>query len=202
MASYGQAVTFNAHLANTADNPPISTVTVYTQRVGSTTKTKITGRPVNANGNIGGTADFTRDTTLYAIHSADNVAATATKTVNVYAKMTAAIGGHYGTKSGLRLYHHTARRDPRLRLPRSRRASASSSRCRSTSRRRGASPPPAVPRSTARARRAAPCPPASTPSASPTASAPETPSGFELRNRCSATYAWTWLHGLRNWPDR
>ena len=110
-ASYGQAVTFNAHLANTAGKPSSSTVTVYAQRAGSTTKTVIASGPVNASGNIGGTAHFTQSTTVYAVYSGDtdNAAVTVTKTVNVYAKVTAAIGGYYGTKPGYRLYHHTAR---------------------------------------------------------------------------------------------
>jgi hypothetical protein len=34
---------------------------------------------------------------------------TVTKTVSVGAKVAASIGGYYGTKSGYRLYHHTAR---------------------------------------------------------------------------------------------
>ncbi len=112
-ASYGQAVTFNAHLANTAGKPASSRVTVYAQRAGSTTRTVITSGPVNASGNIGGTAHFTQSTTIYAVYSGDtdNAAVTAARTVNVYAKVTAAIGGYYGTKSGYRLYHHTARLD-------------------------------------------------------------------------------------------
>lgn len=110
-ASYGQAVTFNAHLANTAGRPSSSTVTVYAQQAGSTTRTVIASGPVNASGNIGGTAHFTKSTTVYAVYSGDtdNAAVTVTKTVNVYAKVTAAIGGYYGTKPGYRLYHHTAR---------------------------------------------------------------------------------------------
>ena len=112
-ASYGQAVTFGAHLANTVGKPPITRVTVYAQPVGSTTKTVIASGPVNASGNIGGTAHFTQSTALYAVYSGDtdNAAVTVTKTVNVYAKVTAAIGGYYGTKPGYRLYHHTARLD-------------------------------------------------------------------------------------------
>jgi hypothetical protein len=112
-ASYGQAVTFGAHLANTVGKPPGSRVTVYAQRVGSTTKTESASGLVNANGNIGGTARFTQSTTLYAVYpgDTDNAAVTVTRTVNVYAKVTAAIGGYYGTKSGYRLYHHTARLD-------------------------------------------------------------------------------------------
>lgn len=110
-ASYGQAVTFNAHLANTVGKSANRRVTVYAQRVGSTTKTVITSGPVNVNGNIGGTAHFTQSTTIYAAYSGDtdNAAVTVTKTVNVYAKVTAAIGGYYATKPGYRLYHHTAR---------------------------------------------------------------------------------------------
>lgn len=110
-ASYGQAVTFNAHLANTAGKPANSTVTVYAQRAGSTTRTVIASGPVNASGNLGGTAHFTQSTAIYAAYSGDtdNAAVTVTKTVNVYAKVTAAIGGYYGTKLGYRLYHHTAR---------------------------------------------------------------------------------------------
>jgi hypothetical protein len=90
-----------------------SRVTVCAQRTGSTTRTVITSGPVNANGNIGGTTRFTQGTTLSAVYSGDtdNAAVTAARTVNVYAKVTAAIGGYYGTKPGYRLYHHTARLD-------------------------------------------------------------------------------------------
>jgi hypothetical protein len=110
-ASYGQAVTFNAHLANMAAKPSNRTVTVYAQQAGSTTRTVIASGPVNASGNIGGTAHFTKSTSISAVYSGDtdNAAVTVTKAVNVYAKVTAAIGGYYGTKSGYRLYHHTAR---------------------------------------------------------------------------------------------
>ena len=57
------------------------------------------------------TAHFDRSTTIYAVYSgnAANAAVTVTKTVNVEAKVTAAIGGYYGSKPGYRLYHHTAR---------------------------------------------------------------------------------------------
>jgi hypothetical protein len=86
-------------------------VTVYAQRSGSATKTKVMGTAVAGNESVGGTTRLTQGTTLYAVYSgnADNAAVTATKTENVYAKVTASIGGYYTTKSGYRLYHHTAR---------------------------------------------------------------------------------------------
>jgi hypothetical protein len=83
---------------------------VYAQSAGGT-KTKLASFTGAFDWNVSGTAHFDRSTTVYAVYSgnAANAAATVTKTVNVSAKVTAAIGGYYGTKSGYRLYHHTAR---------------------------------------------------------------------------------------------
>jgi hypothetical protein len=108
-ASYSQAVKFNAVVLNTLE-PPVGTLTVYAQPAGGT-KTKVASFTASGNWNVSGTEHFNRSTTLYAVYSgnAANAAATVTKTVNVAAKVTASIGGYYGTKSGYRLYHHTAR---------------------------------------------------------------------------------------------
>jgi hypothetical protein len=107
-ASYGQAVKFNAVVGTL--EAPVSTLTVYAQPAGGT-RTKLASFTAAGDWNVSGTAHFDRSTTLYAVYSgnAANAAATVTKTVNVSAKVTAAIGGYYGTKSGYRLYHHTAR---------------------------------------------------------------------------------------------
>ena len=88
-------------------------MTVYAQTAGSSTKTKIASGRVSGISSVRGTAHFDKTTTLYAVYpgNSDNTAVTVTKTVNVGAKVTAAIGGYYGTKSGYRLYHHTARLD-------------------------------------------------------------------------------------------
>ncbi len=107
-ASYGQAVKFNA-VVETVE-PPVSTLTVYAQQAGGA-KTKLASSTITYGWNISGTAHFDRNTTIYAVYSgnAANAAVTVTKTVNVEAKVTAAIGGYYGSKPGYRLYHHTAR---------------------------------------------------------------------------------------------
>jgi hypothetical protein len=74
----------------------------------------ISADPTGA-GSVTGTAHFDKRTTLYAVYpgNSDNAAVTVTvtvtRTVDVGAKVTAAIGGYYGTKPGYRLYHHTAR---------------------------------------------------------------------------------------------
>jgi hypothetical protein len=109
-ASYGQAVKFNA-VVDTLE-PPVSTLTVYAQSAGGA-KTKVASFMASGNWNVPGTEHFDRSTTIYAVYSgnAANAAVTVTKTVDVEAKVTAAIGGYYGTKSGYRLYHHTARVD-------------------------------------------------------------------------------------------
>jgi hypothetical protein len=111
-ASYGAAVNFDARFATGVQgNPAVSTVTVYAQTAGSNTKTKIASGLVGGSSSVTGTAHFDKRTTLYAVYpgNSDNAAVTVTRTVNVGAKVTAAIGGYYGTKSGYRLYHHTAR---------------------------------------------------------------------------------------------
>jgi hypothetical protein len=109
-ASYGQAVTFNA-VVETIE-APVSTLTVYAQQAGGA-KTKVGSFTGSENSNVSGTAHFDRTTTIYAVYSgnAANAAVTLTKTVNVEAKVTAAIGGYYASKPGYRLYHHTARVD-------------------------------------------------------------------------------------------
>jgi hypothetical protein len=109
-ASYGQAVKFNA-VVDTIEGP-VSTLTVYAQPAGGA-KIKLASRTGSGNWNLSGTEHFDRSTTVYAVYSgnAANAAATVTKTVNVSAKVTASIGGYYGSKPGYRLYHHTARVD-------------------------------------------------------------------------------------------
>lgn len=109
-AGYGQAVKFNA-IVDTQE-PPVSTLTVYAQSPGGA-KIKLASRTGSGNWNLSGTEHFDRSTTVYAVYSgnAANAAATVTKTVNVSAKVTASIGGYYGSKPGYRLYHHTARVD-------------------------------------------------------------------------------------------
>ncbi|MGD0704796.1 MAG: hypothetical protein ABSA02_33520 [Trebonia sp.] len=111
-ASYGQAVKFDARFDSALPGSPgVSTVTVYAQTAGSSAKTKIASGLVGGISNVSGTAHFDKTTTLYAVYpgNSDNSAVTVTKTVNVGAKVTASIAGYYGTKSGYRLYHHTAR---------------------------------------------------------------------------------------------
>jgi hypothetical protein len=109
-AGYGQAVTFNA-VVDTLE-PPVSTLTVYAQQAGGA-KVKLASATITFGWNISGTAHFDRNTTMYAVYSgnAANAAVTVTKTVNVEAKVSASIGGYYGSKPGYRLYHHTARVD-------------------------------------------------------------------------------------------
>ena len=111
-ASYGAAVNFDARFdAVLQGNPAIGVVSVYAQTAGSKTKTKIASGRVSGISRVSGTAHFDKSTTLYAVYpgNSDNTAVTVTKTVNVGAKVTASIGGYYATKSGYRLYHHTAR---------------------------------------------------------------------------------------------
>jgi hypothetical protein len=110
-AAYGAAVKFDAHFESAVGNSPAGTVTVYGETAGSSTKTKIASGQVGGNSTVSGTAHFDKTTTLYAVYpgSADNTAVTVTKTVSVDAKVTASLGGYYGTTSGDRLYHHTAR---------------------------------------------------------------------------------------------
>jgi len=111
-ASYGQAVKFSAHLGTTLiGTPEVSTVSVYAQTAGSTARTRIASGLAGGSSTITGTAHFDKSTTLYAVYPGNSVytAVTVTKTVNVHAKVTASIGGYYGTKSGYRLFHHTAR---------------------------------------------------------------------------------------------
>jgi hypothetical protein len=107
-ASYGQAVKFNA-IVRTLEGP-VSTLTVYAQPAGGT-RTKLASFTASGSWNVSGTAHFDRSATVYAVYSgnAANAAVTVTKTVNVGAKVAASIGGYYGTRSGYRLYHHTAR---------------------------------------------------------------------------------------------
>jgi len=107
-AGYGSAVKFNAVVDTTGS--PVSNLTVYAQQVGGA-KTRVAGFTGSGRWNLTGTEHFDRTTTVYAVYSgnAANAAATVTKTVYVGAKVTASIGGYYGTKSGYRLYHHTAR---------------------------------------------------------------------------------------------
>ena len=111
-ASYGEAVKFDARFDSVLQgNPAVSLVTVYAQTAGSNTKTKIASGRVGGSSSVSGTAHFDKSTTLYAVYpgNSDNTAVTVTKTVNVGAKVTASIAGYYATKSGYRLYHHTAR---------------------------------------------------------------------------------------------
>ena len=107
-AGYGQAVKFNA-VVDTIE-APVSTLTVYAQQAGGA-KTKVGSFTGSGNWNVSGTEHFDRNTTVYAVYSgnAANAAVTATKTVNVSADVTAAIGGYYASKPGYRLYHHAAR---------------------------------------------------------------------------------------------
>jgi hypothetical protein len=85
---------------------------VYAQPAGGA-RTKIASRTSTGNWEVTGTLDLDRTTTLSAVYSgnAANAAATVTKTVDVYAKVTAAISGYYGSASGSRLYHRSARVD-------------------------------------------------------------------------------------------
>ena len=107
-ANYGQAVKFNAGVRTTL-NGPVGTLTVYAQQAGGA-KTKVKSFTADGAWNVSGTMDVARNTTFYAVYSgnASNAAATVTKTVDVYAKVTAAISGYYGTKSGSRLSHRSA----------------------------------------------------------------------------------------------
>jgi hypothetical protein len=111
-ASYGEAVKFDARFDSVMQgNPAIGVVTVYAQTAGSSIKTKIASGRVSGISSVSGTAHFDKSTTLYAVYpgNSDNIAVTVTKMVNVGAQVTASIRGYYGTKSGYRLYHHTAR---------------------------------------------------------------------------------------------
>jgi hypothetical protein len=109
-ANYGTAVRYTA-LVN-PQSTPASTLTVYAQPAGGA-RTKIASRTSSGNWEVTGTLDLDRTTTLSAVYSgnAANAAATVTKTVDVYAKVTAAISGYYGSASGSRLYHRSARVD-------------------------------------------------------------------------------------------
>jgi hypothetical protein len=111
-ASYGEAVKFDGRFdAAIQGNPAVSIVTVYAQTAGIGTKTKVASGRVGGSSLVSGTAHFDKTTRLYAVYpgNSDNTAVTVTKTVSVGAKVAAPIGGYYRTKSGYRLYHHTAR---------------------------------------------------------------------------------------------
>ncbi|MFE9097256.1 Ig-like domain repeat protein [Streptomyces sp. NPDC007264] len=105
--SYGQDVTFTAHLGATYKN---RTVAIYADPFGSDKPKKLLKKAkVNSSGNLSATVDMTRDTTVTAVFDGDarNAPRTVNSTGYAKAKITTSVAKHYRTgKIGSTTYYY------------------------------------------------------------------------------------------------